>query len=172
MSLTKDYTTKLRMALDQKLPAEARAFALCECVFQPVSFATLLATLAFAIANRFGAVMPPVLAKVFPILLSAAVGYLTNWIAIEMLFKPYRRTWRHPFAWLTGGYWRQGLVPKNKEAIASHPRHIPHMPETPLDASIETCYPVSHSRGSPFRSGCAARIALANGYCGIARERS
>ena len=27
MSLTKDYTTKLRMALDRSLPAEARAFA-------------------------------------------------------------------------------------------------------------------------------------------------
>ena len=118
MSLTKDYTTKLRMALDRSLPAETRAFALCECVFQPLSFATLLAAVAFAIANRFGVSMAPVLAKVFPILLSAAVGYLTNWIAIEMLFKPYRRTWRHPFAWLTGGYWRQGLVPKNKDAIA------------------------------------------------------
>ena len=32
MSLTKDYTTKLRMALDRSLPAEARAFAVCECV--------------------------------------------------------------------------------------------------------------------------------------------
>lgn len=118
MSLTKDYTTKLRMALDRSLPAEARAFAVCECVFQPISFATLIAAVAIAFSSRFGRPMPAGLARFFPILLSAAVGYLTNWIAIEMLFKPYRRTWRHPFAWLTGGYWRQGLVPKNKDVIA------------------------------------------------------
>ena len=117
MSFISDYTTKLRMAFDRTLPGEARAFAFCECVFQPISFATLLAAGGFAVASRFGAGMPQCLAKVFPVLLSAAVGYLTNWIAIEMLFKPYQRTWHHPFAWLTGGYWRQGLVPKNKDAI-------------------------------------------------------
>lgn len=118
MSLAQDYTTKLRMVFDRKLPAEARAFAALECLFQPISFATLIATVAFAVSSRFGRPMPAGLARVFPILLSAAVGYLTNWIAIEMLFKPYKRTWHHPFAWLTGGYWRQGLVPKNKDAIA------------------------------------------------------
>jgi uncharacterized membrane protein YheB (UPF0754 family) len=118
MSLMKDYKTKLRMAFDRQLPAEARAFAALECLFQPVSFATLIAAVTFAVSSRFGRPMPAGLARVFPILLSAAVGYLTNWIAIEMLFKPYKRTWRHPFAWLTGGYWRQGLVPKNKDAIA------------------------------------------------------
>ena len=118
MPLLSDYKTKLRMAFDRTLPAETRAFALLECIFQPVSFATLIAAVTFAVSNRFGRPMPAGLARFFPILLSAAVGYLTNWIAIEMLFKPYHRTWRHPFAWLTGGYWRQGLVPKNKDAIA------------------------------------------------------
>ncbi len=52
------------------------------------------------------------------ILTSAAIGYLTNWIAIEMLFKPYYPTRRHLFAWITLGVWRQGLVPKNKNQIA------------------------------------------------------
>ncbi len=113
-----DFTTKLRMAFDRTLPGEARAFAALECLFQPISFATLIAAVAFAVSGRFGRPMPAGLARFFPILLSAAVGYLTNWIAIEMLFKPYKRTWRHPFAWLTGGYWRQGLVPKNKDVIA------------------------------------------------------
>ena len=35
MSLAKDYTTKLRMAFDRELPAEARAFAALEGLFQP-----------------------------------------------------------------------------------------------------------------------------------------
>ena len=58
MSLTKDYKTKLRMAFDRQLPAEARAFAALECLFQPVSFATLIAAVAFAFSSRFGRPMP------------------------------------------------------------------------------------------------------------------
>ncbi len=119
MSIPADYKTKLRMAYDRALPVETRVFAVLECLFLPISLITLLAAVAFAVLGRFGHPTPPALARIFPILLSAAVGYLTNWIAIEMLFKPYHRTWRHPFAWMTGGYWRQGLVPKNKDAIAA-----------------------------------------------------
>lgn len=106
------------MAFDRKLSAEARTFATLECIFQPISFITFFVAAVFAISRYFGYSMPSKIAYCFPVLLAAAVGYLTNWIAIEMLFKPYKRTWRHPFAWLTGGYWRQGLVPKNKDAIA------------------------------------------------------
>lgn len=119
MSIFADYRSKCRMIGDRRLPGEARAFAALECVFQPVSFLTVLAAAANAVAGFFGmALLPSVLVFVFPVLLSAAVGYLTNWVAIEMLFKPYRQTLRHPFAWMTFGYWRQGLVPKNKDRLA------------------------------------------------------
>ena len=42
---------------------------------------------------------------VFPILVAAAVGYLTNFIAIEMLFKPYERTGFHWLRLLSLGLW-------------------------------------------------------------------
>lgn len=85
-----------------------------------MSFLALIALIAFVPINRCGLNRLPAWFNdgLFPILVSAAVGYLTNWIAIEMLFKPYDRTMRHPFAWLTLGYWRQGLVPKNRALIA------------------------------------------------------
>ena len=54
---------------------------------------------------------------VFDILLSAAIGYITNYIAIEMLFKPYEKSGKHLFSILSLGYWKQGLVPKNKSKI-------------------------------------------------------
>ncbi len=85
-----------------------------------MSFLTLIALVAFIPLNRSGLNHLPDWFNngLFPVLVSAAVGYLTDWIAIEMLFKPYTRTLRHPFAWLTLGYWRQGLVPKNRALIA------------------------------------------------------
>ncbi len=43
-----------------------------------------------------------------PILTSAAVGYVTNWIAILLLFRPYEKGW-----W---GF--QGLVPRKKQDLA------------------------------------------------------
>ena len=51
------------------------------------------------------------------VMVAAAVGYITNWIAIEMLFKPYEKTKWHIFSILTFGYWQQGLVPRNKDEI-------------------------------------------------------
>ena len=52
-------------------------------------------------------------------MLAAALGYITNYIALEMLFKPYRKTGRHPLTWLSFGYWKQGMIPKNKNRIGA-----------------------------------------------------
>ena len=119
MSILSDTTTRLRNACDRSLSGEQRIFSALEAVFMPVSFLTILGLIAVVILKRCGVSIPHgVESYALPVLVSAAIGYLTNWIAIEMLFKPYERTWRHPFAWISFGYWRQGLVPKNKNRIA------------------------------------------------------
>ena len=63
------------------------------------------------------------------ILLSAAIGYITNYIAIEMLFKPYYEKKSHPLSIITFGYWKQGLIPRNKNHIG---KELGHQIETKL----------------------------------------
>ncbi len=120
MSLLTDYQTKFDIARDRSRPGHIRAFAIAELVCQPASFLSVIAVVALMILRRTGVWAPPaaVSAWAIPILVSAAVGYLTNWIAITMLFEPYERTWRHWLPWVTLGLWRQGLLPKNKARIA------------------------------------------------------
>ena len=76
----------------------------------------------------------------FPVLLSAAVGYLTNYIAIEMLFKPYERREFHWIRLATFGLWRQGMVPANKDKIGRVlGEEIPQRLLNPEAISAELC---------------------------------
>lgn len=119
MAFLSDYLTRFSIVGDRTASAEQRVFACLELFCMPVSFLTLGLLVATPIARCFGVSFPGWFEnQLLPVLMSAAVGYLTNWIAIEMLFKPYRKTWRHLFPIMTCGYWRQGLVPKNKDRIA------------------------------------------------------
>ena len=115
------YKSKWDIACDRKRPGLVRAFAFAELVCQPVSILSVAAAVVLAVLRRTGLWTPPevVTAWLVPVFVSAAVGYLTNWIAITMLFEPYERTWRHWLPWVTFGGWRQRLVPKNKARIAS-----------------------------------------------------
>ena len=90
-----------------------------EQIIRPVSWATLPLLIALPLLRNAGLWSAPgwVTAWLMPILTGAAVGYLTNFIAIERLFKPYRRTDRHWFRYATLGIWRQGLIPDNKDRI-------------------------------------------------------
>lgn len=111
------------MIFDPAHGIEKRFFAFLELVCFPMSILTLFALVVQVCLLHTGYIGESSLPGwwkniVLPILLSAAIGYITNWIAIEMLFKPYQKTWKHPFAWFTCGYWRQGLIPKNKASIA------------------------------------------------------
>lgn len=89
-----------------------------ERVIRIASLLTLLVILPVkVIASQMGWVYPVCFDAIVAVLVSAAVGYVTNWIAIEMLFKPYEKNRWHLFSLLTFGYWSQGLVPRNKDRI-------------------------------------------------------
>ena len=116
---------RLRTALDGKRPAGERFFAAAELICLPLSFATFGYVVAEAACRRVfgcGALTPEADSALerwtIPVLAAAAIGYVTNWLAIKMLFEPRERTWRHWISWLTLGFWRQGLLPKNKAKMA------------------------------------------------------
>ncbi len=120
MFLLTDLRTKLSIARDRNCPGLTRAFAVAEMVCEPVSLFTIVGVVILVILRGTGVWTPPVLVAkwLVPVLVSAAVGYGTNYIAITMLFEPYERTWRHWLPWVTLGWWRQGLLPRNKDRIA------------------------------------------------------
>lgn len=112
--------TLWRIARDRKDSPSRRFFALAEIVCLPVSVLTLVAMVVVAILRRAFGVQLPSAVEGFavPVLCSGAVGYLTNFIAIKMLFEPYEATDKHYLRYCTFGLWKQGLVPSNKEGIA------------------------------------------------------
>ena len=113
------FSVRWRVICDCTADPEKRVFTALELFCRPVSLVTLFALLpGQAIATRYGVAVPAWwTAKAMPVLVSAAVAYLTNWLAIEMLFKPYTPNRTHLLSLLTFGYWRLGLVPKNKDKI-------------------------------------------------------
>ena len=114
-----DFKTFLSVLRDRETSLDQRVFAMLEVVLFPVSMATVVAMFRQPFLRHYGYVPPEWIDKVaMPILVAGAIGYLTNRLAIEMLFKPYLRTNRHILTWLTFGYWKQGLVPRNKAKIA------------------------------------------------------
>lgn len=121
MSLRNEFQNRVRIVRDASKPGERRLFAALELICAPLSFLTLflfLPTLIFL--ERFHVPGPCWLAGLdgaLRVLLAASVGYLTNFIALEMIFKPFRPNARHPLAILTFGYWKQGLVPRNKNRL-------------------------------------------------------
>lgn len=113
-----EFSARWKIVRDSDLGGERRFFAGLELFCFPLSGVTLLVLLPLRIiAGYMGIVIPGWADSVLDILLSAAIGYITNYIAVEMLFKPYQRQSWHPLSIITVGYWKQGLVPKNKEKI-------------------------------------------------------
>ena len=115
----RDIKIRWDLVLNSSVEKERRIFAALELFCFPVSFFTLFVLLPLRIlAAQMGwyTVAEPWEA-VFNVLLSAAIGYITNYIAIEMLFKPYHENKYHPLSIVSLGYWKQGLIPKNKSEI-------------------------------------------------------
>ena len=77
-----------------------------------ISLLSLAATVTCGVLRRAGAVEFPaaVTSWILPVFTAAAVGYLTNWMAIQLLFRPYR-----PVTWLGG---IQGMIPKKQPLLA------------------------------------------------------
>ena len=120
MIIVDDIRQRLAIGFNGSLPWGRRILALLEAILMPTSFVTILALAALPVVRRCGVEVPQwTQGPLVTVFVSAAIGYLTNWVAIEMLFKPYRPTLRHPFSVLTLGFWRQGLVPKNKAEVAA-----------------------------------------------------
>ena len=112
------FQERRRILCDQGLARERRIFAGLELFCFPASWLTLLVILPLRILSAYtGHIIPVWTDRLLDILLSAAVGYITNYIAVEMLFKPYQQQKWHPLSILTLGYWKQGLVPRNKNRI-------------------------------------------------------
>ena len=115
-----DCRAKFGVLRDARRPRSVRWFAAAEIVCFPLSLLSVLSVATLAVLGKSGVWTPPPSAWTWllPVAVSAAVGYLTNRLAITMLFEPYERTWRHWLPWCTFGVWRQGLLPKNKARIA------------------------------------------------------
>ena len=102
---------------DRGKGTSARCFAAAEIVLLPLSFVTFVYVLVSAALTLFGldaaSWLPTWFSKwMLPVLVAAAIGYVTNWLAILMLFRPYERK-----RWLF--LWPQGLLPRNKAKMAN-----------------------------------------------------
>ena len=96
------------------------------CRFSSIGILLFMAALAAVRQTPAAEHLPSLLAAgslfcryVIPVLASAAVGYLTNAIAIWMLFKPYEKHW----------FWPQGVIPRQKRRFGHElgvliPRHL------------------------------------------------
>jgi len=96
------------------------------CRFSSIGIVLVMAALAVLRLTPAAGSLPPWLSAgsfickyILPVLASAAVGYLTNAIAIWMLFKPYEK---HRF-------WPQGVIPLQKKRFGHElgvliPRHL------------------------------------------------
>lgn len=102
---------RLAVAGDRTRKTGIRIFAFLE-VFCFFSSLFLLAVLGVGIvlAGTTAFELKGAALGFFQVALTAAVGFLTNWLAVEMIFKPYR-----PLQWFW--IWPQGLVPRNKMEI-------------------------------------------------------
>src|SRR5690606_21732965 len=78
-----------------------------------VSFLALLGLIWFLLARLFPDVPQPTgwARALVLVLVSGAVGYVTNYLAIKMLFRPHRRR-----NWLV--VWRHGLLPREQQRFA------------------------------------------------------
>lgn len=155
------------LSLNKQRPLTYRLFSLLEIICILASSATIL-VLFFVVSLKFaGIAIPNYINIVLPFLLSGAVGYLTNFIAVKMLFEPYEKSNKHWIKYLTLGGWKQGMIPANKDKIGEQmAEEITTKLLTPESISKEICILASAKISDPvlierFSSGIN-NIILAN----------
>ena len=98
---------------------QVAGWAAAELVCMTLSLAALALVVALGLLRAQGRPAPTWLqGVVLPVLLAGAVGYLTNLIAVTMLFRPFGPEDKHPVGVIPG--WGQGLIPRNKPELAGH----------------------------------------------------
>ena len=99
------------MPEEELQPREERtALRLLDRTVAAVSWLTLLALVILSVARHgFGWTLPWLWVNTWlvPVLTAAAVGYLTNYLAIWLLFRPYTKH---------GPFW--GVIPRNQPRLA------------------------------------------------------
>lgn len=90
-----------------------RHWALAEIACAAVTLTTLAVALAMVVFKAAGRPLQALEGWPIEILMAAAVGYGTNFLAVQMLFKP-----REPFRGPLRFFWRQGLIPAKREEMA------------------------------------------------------
>ena len=113
-SLLSEGASRWKVVREPGSTREQRFFALLEMLCFPVSLGTIFLLLLQAVlcaAGRGDSIPVWWIKYCSPVLLAGAVGYLTNFLAITMLFRPYEQK-----KWLF--LWPQGMIPRNKPGIA------------------------------------------------------
>jgi len=98
---------------------EVAGWAVAEMVCMSLSISALALVVALCLLRVYGLSAPQWLhGYALPIFLAGSVGYLTNLIAVTMLFRPFGLEDTHPVGAIPG--WSQGLIPRNKHELAEH----------------------------------------------------
>src|SRR5690554_1016421 len=96
---------------------ELTRWAMAELICMSLSLATVSLIVVLGVIRTAGYSSPSWLQDyLLPILMAGAVGYVTNLIAVTMLFRPFGPDDRHPVGAIPG--WSQGLIPRNKSELA------------------------------------------------------
>jgi uncharacterized membrane protein YheB (UPF0754 family) len=113
-----EFSVRWKVVVDKGSTFEKRCFAALEIFCFPMSMGTIFVLLPLVVMlPEVGVVIPPALTEyMMPVVLAASIGYLTNWLALIMIFRPYQ-----PVKWLI--LWRQGLIPRNKANVAEKLGH-------------------------------------------------
>lgn len=101
-------------------PVVARRWAMMQMACIGLVWVTLAGLVVLILSQKLGWIDPITGLSRHLLLgmIGASVGFLTNYIAIQMLFQPEHPRQAHWIRFLTLGLWRQGLVPKRRQELA------------------------------------------------------